>query len=58
MVLKFVIYFHFQVKAFDDYVTLHNGTSYLVTLYSEVTRDVVIVSYYYYNNRKSDWKHL
>ncbi len=22
--LKFVICFHFQVRAFDDYVTLHN----------------------------------
>ena len=35
-ILKFVTYFHFQVKAFDDYITLHNLSMlliYIVTLY-------------------------
>ena len=47
--LKFVICFHFQVKAFDDYVMLHNSSmlfTYIVTLYHIhcAARDVVIVS--------------
>ena len=46
---KFVVKFCFQfqvmpLKAFDDYITLHN-LSMLLTYIVTATRDVVIVSY-------------
>ena len=37
--LKFVNCFHFHLKAFDDYITLHNLSmllTYIVTLYHNI----------------------